>query len=194
VHVLPPQLLPPLDKQRFSLNARVCAGLGCPRTDILIRLAGGENKFTPSAKGEQSPGLLVAGRDDARHQDGPIITQTPGRPIPFDRENVLCFCLDLYAVLHVARNGSPDDPTLSFALENLEIVDINPDGLENAAECYLKAVLILGVLPKIKLALSKLVLSMKDFLTIKPTPISAAVPFNPAIENDQIKAFISVTA
>ena len=96
--------------------------------------------------------------------------------------------------MRIQRGGPPDDPFISFGLDNLEIVDVNPVGLENSVECYLKSVLILGVLPKVKLALRALVFSIKDFLTIQPTPISAAVPFNPAVEDDQIKVFVTVTA
>jgi len=36
-------------------------------------------------------------------------------------------------------------------------------------------------------------LSVGNVLTIGPTPISPLVPFNPAIEDDQIKAFITLT-
>jgi len=53
--------------------------------------------------------------------------------------------------------------------------------------------LIMGVLPKVKLALDSLIFSVGKVLTIGSTPISPAVPFNPAVENDQIKAFITLT-
>jgi hypothetical protein len=93
----------------------------------------------------------------------------------------------------VEREGGAGDPVIALRLDNLEIVDIKPDGLENAVECFLRAMLIMGVLPKVKLALDSLILSVGNVLTIGPTPISPLVPFNPAIEDDQIKAFITLT-
>jgi hypothetical protein len=196
VHVLPVELSPPLAPQHFSLKGRLCVGLDCPSTDILIRLAPEEQAFFPVI--DTGTDFVQQGkppRDQANNppKDGPVVTQTPTRPFPFNRKGIICFCLDLFAVLHVQREGSVTDPIVALRLDNLEIVDIKPDGLENAAECFLKAMLIMGVLPKVKLALDALIFSVGKVLTIGPTPISAAVPFNPAIEDDQIKAFITLT-
>lgn len=193
VHTLPPELAPPLAPQHFSIKGRACAGLSCPRTGILTELAPDEPAFFP---------VIPTGTDfvkqdrpprDQPGKDGPIVTTTPRTPFPFNREGVICFCLDLFAVLHVERSGGTATPTISLKLDNLEIVDVTPAGLENATECFLRAMLIMGVLPKVKLALEALMFKVGDVLTIGPTPISAAVPFNPAIEQDQIKVFISLT-
>jgi hypothetical protein len=195
VHVLPPQLAPPLAAQRLSIKGRVCAGLNCPNADILNRLAPVEPAFFPVIPtGTDFVHQDKPPRDDKDpNKDGPIVTRTPTRPFPFNREGILCFCLDLFAVLHVAREGTAADPVVAVKLDNLEIVDVAPVGLENAVECFLKAMLIMGVLPKVKLALNALSFSVGNVLTIAPTAISAAVPFNPAIENDHIKVFVTVT-
>lgn len=191
VHVLPAELAPPLQPQHFSIKGRVCAGLDCPSKDILIKLAPTEKPFYPSIP----TGGFVQQDKPPREQpkDGPVVKQTPTRPFPFNREGIICFCLDLFAVLHVQREGSANDPVIGLQLDNLEIVDIKPDGLENAVECFLRAMLIMGVLPKVKLALDALIFDVGKVLTIGPTLISPAVPFNPAIEDDQIKAFITLT-
>lgn len=195
VHTLPAELAPPLTAQHFSIKGRVCAGLDCPGTDLLIRLAPNEKPFFPVIGKDggfvQQP--KEPSHDRPGNNDGPVVVQSPTQPFPFDREGILCFCLDLFAVLHVTREGPSSDPVVALRLDNLEIVDIKPDGLENAAECFLRAMLIMGVLPKVKIALDALILSVGKVLTIGPTPISAAVPFNPAIENDQIKAFVTLT-
>lgn len=195
VHALPPQLAPPLPPQHFSLKGRVCAGLDCPTTDLLIKLAPDEKPFYPSiGKGD---GFVTQGkepgRDPAGGKDGPVVVSTPSRPFPFNREGILCFCLDLYAVLHVERQGPAGDPVIALRLDGLELVDIEPDGLENAAECFLRAMLIMGVLPKVRLALDALIFNVGKVLTIGPTPVSAAVPFNPSIEQDRIEAFVTLT-
>jgi hypothetical protein len=196
VHALPPQLSPPLAAQHFSVKGRVCAGLDCPSSDVLMKLAPDDRAFFPVVStGTDFVQQGKPSRDQANNpsKDGPIVTQTPTRPFPFNREGIICFCLDLFAVLHLEREGSVTDPIVSLRLDNLEIVDIKPDGLEDAAECFLKAMLIMGVLPKVKLALDALIFNVGKVLTVGPTPISATVPFNPAIENDQIKAFITLT-
>jgi len=191
VHALPPELSPPLQPQHFSIKGRACAGLDCPSKDLLIKLAPTERPFYPSI----ATGGFIKQETPPREQpsDGPVVKQTPTRPFPFNREGIICFCLDLFAALHVEREGSASDPVIALRLDNLEIVDIDPDGLENAVECFLRAMLIMGVLPKVKLALDSLILNVGKVLTVGPTPISAAVPFNPAIEDDQIKAFITLT-
>jgi len=195
VHSLPAELNPPLKPQRFSLKGRACAGLACPGIEIFNRLAPKEKPFFPTffdsksvIQQPKSPG------HEERGKERPITTPSPTNPLPFEPKNVLCFCLDLYVVLRLERTGSAADPVLALHLENLEIVDIKPAGLEDAIECYVRTVLIMGVLPKVKLALSAFVFSIKDFLTIQPTPVSGSVPFNPAIEQDQIKVFVNVTA
>ncbi|HXH85464.1 MAG TPA: hypothetical protein VNI35_01480 [Nitrospira sp.] len=194
VHSLPAELSPPLAPQHFSLKGRACAGLDCPSKEVLGELAPEEKAFFPTiGNGNglvQQPGApLIPGKNPS--PEGPVVTR-PTRPFPFNRKDILCFCLDLFAVLHVQREGGTT-PAISLRLDNLELVDIKPDGLENAAECFLKVTLMMSVLPKVKLALDALILSVGKVLTIGPTPISSTVPFNPAIEDDQIKAFITVT-
>lgn len=184
VHALPPQLQPPLAPQHFSLKGRVCAGLNCLPPELLRRIA-------PTDRS------LLAGKTDAadreRKHDGPLVLPSPSRPPPFNPEQTICFCLDLYAVFHFERSGSGKAEVLLLALDNLELVDIAPDSLESMAECYLRTTLVLGVLPKVRIAVSSLVLKLGDVLAVGPTPISAAVPFNPAVEQDQVKAFVTLT-
>jgi hypothetical protein len=194
VHALPPQLAPPLEPQRLSIKGRVCAGLNCPSADILNRVAPAEPPFFPViSTGTNFVHQDKPPRDKDPNKDGPLVTRTPTQSFPFNREGIICFCLDLFAVLYVVREGTATDPVVALKLDNLEIVDVAPNGLENAVECFLKAMLIMGVLPKVKLALSALSFSVGNVLTIAPTAISAAVPFNPAIENDQIKVFVTLT-
>jgi hypothetical protein len=193
LHALPPQLTPPLATQRVSLKARACAGLNCPPLDLLIKLAPDERPYFP---------IVPTGTDfirqekpprDRPEKDEPIVVRSPTTPFPFNREVMLCFCLDLFAVLHVERVGSGKQTAVALRLDNLEIVDVTPAGLEDSVECFLKAMLVMGVLPKVKLALEALIFKVGDVLTIGPTPVSTQVPFNPAIEQDQIKVFVSLT-
>jgi hypothetical protein len=184
VHALPPQLQPPLTPQHFSLKGRVCVGLNCLPPDLLRRIAPTDDTLLG--------GKSNSGDREKRH-DGPVVLPSPSRPPPFNPERTICFCLDLYAVFHFERSGSGKAEVLSLALDNLELVDIVPDSLESMAECYLRTTLVLGVLPKVRIAVSSLVFKLGDVLAIGPTPISAVVPFNPAVEQDQVKVFVTLT-
>ena len=76
----------------------------------------------------------------------------------------------------------------------MEIVDDSPQNLEQSLECYIKLLLKLVILPKLRILLEFLPFNILQLaaVTIKPTPESAQVPNNPAIEEDQLKAFINV--
>lgn len=169
---LPPELSP-LGPQQAALSATFCVGLACPdakRTEFLGDLLASEKS-----------------RDSDNKDQRPTI-----QPIP--AEHINCFCLEVYATLHLARVVSNGSEFLVLRLDGFEIVDIEPKGLEDALECYVATILRVGILPKIRLAIDTLTFEMGSFLTLnaKLTPISADVPNNPAIEDDQIKVFVDL--
>lgn len=165
VIALPPQLNPPLGPQHFSGRARVCAGLGCPPDEVVDRLP----PPPPPSKGHERP-------------------QKPLTPLPFRKLD--CFCIEVFVVGHV----DADDDELVPRLDGLEIVDITPDGLESSLECYLELLIKLAIVPQLRVAIPKFVFDILDLatVTLAPTPISAAVPHNPAIEDDRLKVFVDV--
>lgn len=165
VIALPPELNPPLAAQHFSGRTRVCAGLGCPPDEVVDRLP----PPPPTSKGHERP-------------------QKPLTPLPFRKLD--CFCVEVFVVGHVDVDGDELVPRL----DGLEIVDITPDGLESSLECYLELLIKLAVVPQLRVAIPKFVFDILDLatVTLAPTPISAAVPHNPAIEDDQLKVFVDV--
>ena len=182
VHALPPELSPPLSPQRFSLQGKVCVGLNCPGSEILRRI---------SPKGQ---GILDRPDRPDDRKDVPVVSPSPGQAIPFEPKRTPCYCLELYSIFHVKRSGSGPTQVLSLGLDNLELVDVGPERLESMLECFLRTTLILGILPKIRVAVRSLVFDLGGLLTVSPTPTSPTLPFNPAVEDDQIKVFISLTA
>ena len=94
--------------------------------------------------------------------------------------------------LHVGQATANNTTVISLLLDNVEITALQPAGLEQALECFIRSTLILGILPGIKIAFSSLVFNIGGVLTLFPTPISGNVPFNPSIENDQIEVFLSL--
>jgi hypothetical protein len=167
VITLPAALNPPLQPQHFALQGKVCGGIGCPSMDTLQK----------SAPATATLGSVSEG--------------TPTVPLPF-ANNVTCFCLDLFVVLHVQQSGSGANTTIALILDNLEIPGLQPTGLEQSIECFIKSTLVMGILPGIKIAFSSLVFNIDKLFTISPTPISGNVPFNPSIGNDQIEVFLSL--
>jgi hypothetical protein len=75
--------------------------------------------------------------------------------------------------------------------------------MEDMIECYIRAVLRLGILPRMSIAIEKMVLDITKMLqeqgltigetiTLEPAPVPASVPNNPAVEDDQLKVFINL--
>ena len=166
---LPPELNPPLGLQHFAMHTRVCGGLGCLSREIVD----GIPPPPPPPPEKEVP------------------TPPPIVPSPKKLE---CFCVDLFVVGHVEVTGTAGNQQLLGKVDGLEIVDIKPEGLENSLECYLNLLIQLVILPRTSIALEKVVFDILNLATISlsPSPISSAIPHNPAIEENQFKVFIDV--
>lgn len=171
---LPSELEPPLKEQRFAIRTSVCGGLGCPSKEIL-------DAVQPDQVNRTS---FVAQRN-------PVVV-LPTRKLD-------CFCLDLYVVGHVEAIGTGADQRLLARVDDLEIVDVKPEGLESNIECYLNLLMQLVVLPRVNTAVKELVLDLLTTLNNLPIPIvpkimpkPPAIPHNPAIEDDQLKLFVDL--
>jgi hypothetical protein len=170
---LPAELNPPLKAQRFAVHVKVCGGIACPADQVVDALI-------PPPKKEADP------------------PQNPPPPlIPLPLGEVQCFCLDAFATGGVRFKQFSGVFYLEPFLDAIEIVDITPAGLESSLECYIKLVLKLSVLPGLRIALDVMSFKLGDSMIhvqLSPVATSAAVPNNPAIEEDQVKAFIALKA
>jgi hypothetical protein len=199
---LPPEL-GVLQPQQFALQAKACFGLMCPddkkAADILEQIEGAVVTVYEQNKGLSDKERLQRERErkDRTPKDEDVKPLPPGK--------LYCFCLSLFLTGHFEWDDVPgsDQPWLKVRLDGLEIVDIGPDPLESMIECYLRNILRYGILPRIMLPMEALVLditSMSDDLAdylgrqilLQPTPTGGAVPFNPAVEDDQLKLFIEL--
>lgn len=167
VFALPMQLSPPLAGQHFSIYARVCAGLGCPSKDFSDEIQIYSTPFVKTQLLEPPPSIVVPTRE------------------------LECFCLDLFVVGHIEVIGPKGNQRLIGKVDGLEIVDIEPEGLENILECYLDLLIRMVILPRLSVALESVVF---DILNLATVTISASptVANNPAIEDDQVKVFIDM--
>jgi hypothetical protein len=185
VFPLPPEL-GTLPEQHFAFHVQVCAGIGCPSRRFLQNIPVPEQRDSGNTKPPDK---------ENRPTDKKPEPKLPPVAIPFNE--LQCFCLDLYAACHFEINGPVGDQKLVGKLDGLEIVDIKPGGLENSIECYLTTLIHLVILPRLSIALERFTINIplditNASVTVSATPISGAVPHNPAVEKDQLKIFIDV--
>ncbi len=216
VFTLPPELSP-LQNQRLAVHFRVCAGIGCPSRDLQLpsRLGSlGANTATKARlmadtttpqTAMPSPGSKLAsipdttGRPDVavlNPQGGSGVTTT----LPTSR--LECFCLDLFATAGCRITGATGNQRIEAFVDGIEIVDLKPEGLENAIECYAKLVLNRGLFPPITEFASKLAFGLFEIPTTTTPDVtvsgkvqisaSTTVLNNPAIEENQLKMFVNL--
>lgn len=166
---LPPELSPPLPPQRFALGLQICGGLVCPSEEQLDQLPIGESdRRTPDGREREIPSVVLRGRP-------------------------LCFCVSVYVVGHFEH--APGDVLLG-KVDGIEIVDIGPEQLEANLECYLRTALTVVLRQKLVISYRDLGLSFPLFdmatVSLSPTP-NPPVPNNPAVEEDRLKVFITMT-
>jgi hypothetical protein len=166
---LPPEL-GQLKEQHFALHFMVCGALGCPDERDLEKIP-----VVPPSTNKERP-----------NQVPPVHVQ--GKPD--------CFCLEVFVVGHFDGAFILGKHSLLGKVDGVEIVDIKPEGLENSIECYIKTAVTLTLRQKLAIPLATFFVSFPLFgmgtVTLAPTP-NPPVPNNPAIEEDQLKAFISMT-
>jgi hypothetical protein len=169
---LPAELSPPLKAQHFSLHFRVCASIECPSPKLVDRI--------PVGGGHQP------GKDDRGSSKPPIV-------LPGDTH---CFCLDVYAIGEIRHQVVAGRDSLVGKVDDLDIVDIKPEALEDNLICYLKTTVNVVLREKLTVAIETLMFKIPLFglatVTLSPTP-DPPIPNNPAIEDDELKVFITMT-
>ncbi len=216
VFSLPPEL-GSLAAQRFALGIKACAGIDCPPRGMIEELLPFIERYLVAMQ------MLAIGKTDEQITPGhtPGISTTTHftpvtnafasrgerpRTVALPTRELVCFCLELYAVGFFQWGSVPGSTQiwLKPRLEGLEIVDLQPRNMETAIECYLSTVLRLGILPRLMLPLEKMVLDITSELremglnvgkqvNLQPCAVPADVPNNPAVEEDQLKAFVKLT-
>jgi hypothetical protein len=169
---LPPELGNELQKQHFALGLKICGGLRCPDPNVL-------DKIPVTPKGRTTEG---------EHVPPPPQVNLPGE--------MICFCLEVFAVGHVVREFITGEEKLVGKVDGIEIVDVTPDGLEANMECYIRTALTLFLRQKLAVAWKTFFVDFPLFglgtVSLAPTP-NPPVPNNPAVEDDQLKAFVTMT-
>ncbi|HWQ49660.1 MAG TPA: hypothetical protein VN414_12100 [Methanosarcina sp.] len=158
---LPAELSPSLRNQQFTFNFEVCAGLICQSGKSILPLTGSIKKENIS---------------DMKKEE----------------ENIKCSCLNLFATGDFEIMGVPGKQTLSMKISDIEIPELKSDSLEKMIECYSLFTLNQGILTKITDAISALAfnaISLPKSMGSLTFSASTAVPYNPAVEDNQLKIF-----
>lgn len=168
---LPAGLNPPLLDQRFSLLLRFCGAIECPSEDSIGRVPVGGPGEDPSSVFVPDKQIVLQGK-------------------------LNCFCLDVVAVGHISEVTAAGVPSLLTQVDDLEVVGVAPEGLEANIVCYLKTTVNVVLREKLTIAIKTLMLSFSLFglgtVVLSPTP-NPPIANNPAIEDDQLKAFMTMT-
>jgi hypothetical protein len=164
-----PKELSPLNEQNFSMRVESCFGLACATkkaVDELVRDA----KPDP-------PGPVTV----------PVVRGTP--VLQVTRLDCFCFSL-LFVGKVVVKKSAKGVDYISIEMLGTEIVDIQPEGLEAIAECNVRLLLEYFVLPFVVLPLKEITFNILT-TAVKLTPwLTPDLPFNPAVEDDQLKVSI----
>ncbi len=178
---LPGELNPPLAAQRLALQLRICAGLDCPVPELIDGIQPG----SPDEQASQS------GSDRGKS------AQPPPPPFVPPTRQLLCFCLDVFAIGHLEIDDLFGEPHLVIHIDAVDIVDIKPDALESTLNCYIRSVAELILREKLTFPVLGTFLLNLPFLKLPKVTVSLApnppVANNPAVEDNQVKVFIDLT-
>jgi hypothetical protein len=166
---LPPPLA--LEEQQLAAHLTLCGGVVCADTKILDQISTTKSGTQKGDSREPPAEVHVRGQMD-------------------------CFCLDAFVTAHVAIEEINGARRLIGKIDGVEIVDVQPKGLEAILECYIRTALVLFLRQKLTFPIAELFLKIPlldlGTVTIAPTP-NPRVAHNPAVEDDQLKVFVDVT-
>lgn len=188
-----PQELSPLAAQNFGVHFKVCAGIGCPTSRLPLP---GRLSTSVLADARMSSSKISMTENNRNS----IKDSIRGVPLPKNElvipvSKLDCFCLDLFAIGGAKITGVPGNQTLTPSITGIEIVDLKPEALENSIECYAMLALTQGIIPPLASSISNLAFSMIDLpdnMGKLRVSGSTSVPNSPAIEQNQLKAFINL--
>jgi hypothetical protein len=157
---LPPELSP-LQPQCLAAHIGVSGGVACPSSDVIQQLV-------------------------------PVADLKVPTVIPTSQ--LSCFSVDAFIVLGAELSGTPPNEMVNVHFDGFKLLGFVAPGLEAILECYVNVVMQLAVLPRLKTLIRTAFqfplqsLPLRFDLTF--TPISSNVPFNPAVEDDQVKVYL----
>lgn len=203
VFTTPPELT--LGAQHLGFRAKVCAGMSCIPRDLRQKIPidpAGSKMVRRTVRRGYSTAKAATMLDYTRYAlfDVPLAAGRFAKPpqifIPIKKME--CFCLELFGIAHASFEGLAGNQQLVLKVDDLELVDIRPLGLENILECYMELLVDRVIMPQVSDVVSEIAFSLHE---LPPLPDSTedlgsiqfsattGLPNNPAIEEDQLKLF-----
>jgi hypothetical protein len=215
---MPAQLNPPLGIQNFAIRAKVCAGVSCIPRELLETftfvppvfgtigvLRRARKSYTQFARPLATPLVnnpFVYGTKKGQVSDYMVESTTILNPFPpivvgpivIVPQKMNCFCIEFFAKGHVDFTGPVGQQRIEMKIDDVEIVDIEPEGLENILECYIHLLIDRMIMPQVTTAASQFLFGTIDLGDVGEISISAAsgVANNPSVEEDQVKTFVNL--
>jgi len=183
----PEELRGQLVEQSVGLHLKICMGVACPDKKKLDEIL--DAIPPPNAPKTDDP------KKDDPKEDKPPGHDLPGKPFP-GVKNIDCFCLDVFAIGRIKRRPQQIDPDeksqyLCIEVTNVEVVNLEPPGLENSFECLLFMILNFGVFPKLRMMVSDITWMTGPF-SVALQPLSGDIQFNPAVESSELRTFLEI--
>lgn len=196
-------------EQQYAANASVCAGLGCPGDVELDEALEAIEQFRSYVERREDLELATATNDRE------LLTEF-GLPAVPRADQLHCFCLDVEVIGSVSM---VDRPTVEgpltvpqspkFEVDDIRLTDLEtmeefplPAGFVHSLECYIEVFLRLAVFPSLAetiertvqqaLAMQNPVLTLGGLTATVELPTSGAVPFNPTIEEDELRVYVDL--
>jgi hypothetical protein len=159
-----------LHPQSAGLPPELTLGLGQLSVEVDVELCISCERRRDPKSDEDKERELRRGREEREERDarahGPAWDPVVGT----------CCKLQVYGVGHIERTFGPD--AVRVVIDDVEIVDIAPDGLESVIECLMLQVLR-AVLADVHLPLE----------TLRAGAFSLSIVRGPEIEDDDIKTY-----
>lgn len=189
----PPAELGQLPGNSFAAMGELSAGLGCPS-----ELPGPVPVPGPRPGALSGPGALPgrAALAGAATLPGPGtltgLTPTGAAPVVPWPGTMNCFTLKAFGFGTASFVGQPGNEHIQGRLLGFDTVDISPQALEDAIDCYASLVIKLGILPQLAIPTIRFTRDLLQLVHLVIEP-SLALPHNPAIEDDQLKVYLKAT-
>ncbi len=118
-----------------------------------------------------------------------------GLSCPYREEGLDCFSLDLFAEL--ALKDPNTQQFLKMSITALDVVGIEPDGMRNILDCYMRylanqALSFVSDLANHMVSTPQSIPNLNGTVSVQVSP--AAVTNNPAVEDDQLKLFMNLVS
>ena len=128
------------------------------------------------------------------------ISSEDAEPVVPEVDALICFCLEVVAIGRFEPVEDEDtlETMLKPSIDQVEVDDLQPVGLESAIECYVRLAAQFGLAQALSDALADVIPGLLEDLdeelglTVVPAPVAGGLSNNPAIAGNELKIFLNL--